>query len=577
MSDEKKTSEGDSAPVGKYFDSLIEDFSLESSADSKERPKALRDFSKFFNDAAAFGSGFQSTIDKLPDKISDSGSSETLSFSADENTLPENGAPAVINEPVTDEDGMIVIYDEEAGIDATDKNGAESKDPFSPDSNISENAPDNGSENVPQKKPGFWQKLLPWKGDGIAEIIRKIVFIASTCVFIGAGVMLASTLVQSEEMLEDVSRIAESVTTTVATSIGTDGSVVTIPPTSEERQSHALSVVKDFISISDSVKGFLEIPSCGIHMPVVQGTDNEYYLTHTYDDRKNKAGSIFMDYRCTMTADYTSPNIVLYGHNQEDGTMFGRLKSFKNNVDFYQRYPSFSFNTEFGVYDYVIFGYFVTNVYEKHDSNGEVFHYHDYIETLADENTFKWYMSQVEERNQIISPVDVSYGDELMVLSTCSNEYSDSRFVVLARRFREGEDLSSFDFASAALNPNAKQIDWDVILSQNSYSEPETTTAAPETTTETTTTTAETTTEAATTTAETTESQTRRTRPRENIASRRKSATETTASETEPSVPAAVNTEAPFSDQTLPVTGADTYGAESEPVPPADNGSAEAA
>lgn len=551
MSDEKKTSEGsDSAPVGKYFDSLIEDFSLERSEDDKLRQKGLRDFSKFFDDAKEFGSGFQSTIDKLPEEISDSSSAETVSFSPDENTVEEERSPAaVIKEPVTDEDGMIVIYDEEAGIDATDNNREEQD--FSPDSNISE---ETGDEYVEKKKKNFLQKIFPWKGDDIVEIVRKLVFIISTCVFIGAGIMLASTLVQSEETQVEASRIAEMVTTTVATSIDTNGSVITILPTSEEVESRAESIVKDFISISDNVKGFLEIPACGIHMPVVQGTDNEYYLTHTYDDRKNKAGSIFMDYRCTMTADYTSPNIVLYGHNQEDGTMFGRLKNFKNNVDFYQRNPSFSFNTEYGVNQYVIFGYFVTNVYEKHDSNGEVFHYHDYIETMSDENTFLWYMAKVEERNQIISPVDVSFGDNLMVLSTCSNEYSDSRFVVLARQLRAGENLYSFDFSAATLNPNAKQIDWDVILSQNSYSEPETTTLPPETTTETTTTTPETTTTVTTTvtTEETSPTRTRRS-TREEIASRRKAATETTTVETTAAIPAVTSTSVSFFDQTLPV------------------------
>ena len=88
-------------------------------------------------------------------------------------------------------------------------------------------------------------------------------------------------------------------------------------------------------------------------------------------------------------------------------------------------------------------------------------------------------MGEIGKRNQIISPVDVAFGDKLMLLSTCSTEYSDSRFVVLARKLREGETADSFDFSTARLNPNAKQIDWDAILSRNSTSE--------ETTTETTT------------------------------------------------------------------------------------------
>lgn len=547
MSDEKKASENEDAVSG-FFDSLIEDFipdDIQSESkpdvniDTENPPKDIRDFSKFFEDAAAFGSGFESTIDKPPVELSD-GSEENVNFSgnnvqeAQEETKPKE----IITEPVTDEDGMIVIFDEEAGIDATsaklsegNDNSTDSpaevpEDNFEPDRNISdenetfggnthnaapeekeklqnhESTPDT-KDNKPEKRP-FIQGIIPWKGDGAAEIIRKLVFIASTGVFIAAGIMLISTLVQSEEAQEEAESIAEMVTTTVATTINEVGEVETIPPTTEERIEHNESVMDSFIELSDNVKGFIELDGCGIRLPVVQGTDNTYYLTHTYNDRKNKAGSIFMDYRCTVSEDYTSPNIVLYGHNQEDGTMFGNLKYYKNNVDFYKKNPVVVFNTEYGIGDYIIFGYFVTNVYEKQDSAGEVFHYHDYIETLNNESTFNWYMSQVNERNQIIPPIDVAYGDKLLVLSTCSNEYSDSRFVVMARKVREGEEISKIDFSSARLNPNAKQIDWDAILSRTE-SETTSETTVPETTTETvetTTTTTETTTEP--TTAETT-------------------------------------------------------------------------
>lgn len=561
MSDENKTSGGEKKDVDGFFDSLIEDFTAEQSGDPSESstptkendpPRTMRDFSKFFNDAAASGSGFESTIDNTADTesepagveapeaeeisdMADVSEAKTVSFSpVTDKPEPESNADgkAKITEPVTDENGMIVIFDEEAGIDATastavsdeaspekDSNITENKvesdeinisadggdqldrivqsdekdndndensiiieDNFSPDSNISdEDSPqeEKPEESAPSEKKHFIQGIIPWKGDSAGEVIRKIVFIASTGVFVAAAIMLISTLIQSREMVETAKEIEEKVTTTVATSILDDGEVVTILPSQEERESHAESVMNDFVNISDNVKGFLEIPACDIYAPVVQGDDNIYYLTHTYDDRKNKAGSIFIDYRCTVSEDYTSPNVVLYGHNQEDGTMFGNLKLYKNNVEFYRENPIFSFNTDYEVGDYVIYGYFVTNVYEKQDSNGEVFHYHDYIETLNDEATFNWYMGEIGKRNQIISPVDVAFGDKLMLLSTCSTEYSDSRFVVLARKLREGETADSFDFSTARLNPNAKQIDWDAILSRNSTSE--------ETTTETTT------------------------------------------------------------------------------------------
>ena len=58
--------------------------------------------------------------------------------------------------------------------------------------------------------------------------------------------------------------------------------------------------------------------------------------------------------------------------------------------------------------------------------------------------------------------MDVEYGDEFLTLSTCSNEFSNSRFAVFARKVRDGED-ETVDVSQAYLNPNAKEPDWNVI------------------------------------------------------------------------------------------------------------------
>lgn len=317
----------------------------------------------------------------------------------------------------------------------------------------------------------FAKGIFPVKGDSVFEVIRKIIFLAAIIVFIGAGVMLASTLIQSKKAVEMQSSMRDIIETTVATTIDENGNVQTVPPTKEEEQQHNAEVVESFKDVKDYV-GYLEVAGCEIFDPVVQGEDNEYYLKNNIYGEQNKAGALFMDYRCIVTPEYTSPNLVIYGHNQEDGTMFGRLKYYKinysdpdYNADFYKYNPVIKFNPEFETGEYLIYGFFVTNALESQDSNGEVFHYHDYIETMNDENTFNWYQGEVQKRNQIISPVDVVYGDQLLVLSTCSNEFTNSRFVVFARKLREGESVSDYDFSETRINPNAQGVDWDAIMS----------------------------------------------------------------------------------------------------------------
>lgn len=311
----------------------------------------------------------------------------------------------------------------------------------------------------------FLKGIIPWKGDSFGEIIRKIIFIAASAVFIGAGCMLVSTLIQSRQAVEQKEKDKEIIVTTAATTIDESGNVVTVAPTEEQEAEHRFNVAEYYNGINEDYIGYLELSGCDIAEPIVKGEDNEYYLTHAIHGGTNKAGTVFMDYRCTFTDDYISPNIVFYGHNQEDGTMFGNLKRYKQDVEFYGENPIVRFSTAERTYEYVIYGFFVTNALEKQDSNGEVFHYQDYIETLSDENTFNWYLDMVNERNQIVPPVDVEFGDRLLCLSTCSNEFSNSRFVIFARMLRDDESAEDYDFSRTYLNPYARGVDWEAIMS----------------------------------------------------------------------------------------------------------------
>lgn len=334
----------------------------------------------------------------------------------------------------------------------------------------------------------FIKGVIPWKGDSIWEIIRKIVFLAAVIVFVGAGIMLVSTLAQSKQAVQDKENIQSAVEsimqTTAATTVDSDGNIVTLPPkplTKEEIAEQNFNLAEYFRGIAPDYVGFLEVEGCDIREPVVQTDDNKYYLTHTYYGSTNKAGALFMDYRCRFEKDNISPNIVIYGHNQEDGTMFGNLKEYKQNAKFYAENPVIKLSSDSETYEYLIYAFFVTNALEEDDSNGVVFHYHDYFETLETESTFDWYMEMIKERNQIVSPVDVRLGDKLLCLSTCSNEFSDSRFVVFARQLREGESVEDYDFSRTYLNPYAKGVDWDAIMSDETSDSTEETS---ETTTE---------------------------------------------------------------------------------------------
>lgn len=105
--------------------------------------------------------------------------------------------------------------------------------PFEPEP-ITLTAEEAAEDNAKKAKKNILKELLPWKGDTVFEMIRKIVFIIAVIIFIGAGVMLASTLIQSDRAVKDLEQIKEVVTTTAKTTIDSEGNVITVAPTEEE-------------------------------------------------------------------------------------------------------------------------------------------------------------------------------------------------------------------------------------------------------------------------------------------------------------------------------------------------------
>ena len=407
-------------------------------------------------------------IDETDDTVNDISDDEIIDDEPESDEANPENTDTPTEEETSTEDKTEKADNSESETARTDDIPAFNPEP------VTLTAEEAAEDTAKKAKKNILKEILPWKGDTVFEMIRKIVFIIAVMIFIGAGVMLASTLIQSNRAVKDLEQIKEVVTTTAKTTIDSEGNVITVAPTEEEEQQHNIDIMSYYKGISDKVVGFIELEGCDIYQPVVQDpedTTNTYYLTHTYYDEQNKGGAIFMDYRCTVSEDYVSPNLVLYGHNQEDGTMFGNLKNYKQDLEFYAANPTVTLRTEYESGTYLIYAYFVTNALEKQDSNGEVFHYHDYIEALNDEATFDWYMGEVQSRNQIISPVKAEFGDKLLVLSTCSNEFSNSRFVVFARKLRSGESVSDYDFTSASFNPYARGVDWTAIMSGETTTE----------------------------------------------------------------------------------------------------------
>jgi SrtB family sortase len=188
-----------------------------------------------------------------------------------------------------------------------------------------------------------------------------------------------------------------------------------------------------FYDRNSNVKGWLTIPGTAIDYPVAEAADNNYYLTKGFDKQDNDHGALFLDFRDSVSPQ--SKNLIIYGHNMQDGQMFHDLRDFQL-IDTYKTSSVITFDTIYGEYKWKVFAAFMANTEE---SQGYIFPY--LITDWSTDSAFTSFITEVKARSMFNIPVDVQSGDSILTLSTCAYEFEGERLVVMARLVRSGEDL----------------------------------------------------------------------------------------------------------------------------------------
>ncbi|MCL6457591.1 MAG: class B sortase [Gorillibacterium sp.] len=175
----------------------------------------------------------------------------------------------------------------------------------------------------------------------------------------------------------------------------------------------------DLLKQNEDIVGWLHIADTEIDYPVLQAKDNEYYLHHDVNKNTNRAGSIFVDYRNTLSA--ATRNTILYGHHMKNGTMLADLLQYASRWNFENK-KIIHFDTLAGDQQWIIFSAYTTD---------PTF---DYIRTdfLSDED-YQQFLNDIKAKSRYPSAVEVKYTDSILTLSTCAYAYPDARFVVHAK------------------------------------------------------------------------------------------------------------------------------------------------
>ncbi len=199
---------------------------------------------------------------------------------------------------------------------------------------------------------------------------------------------------------------------------------------SEEEEDIELTVLEEYEALYNKNKrliGWLEIDGTNIDYPVMQTTNNEYYLDHNYNQEYDKNGSLFLDAECDVVRRNT--NLIIYGHHMKSGKMFGDLNKYSSE-SYCKEHSIIRFDTIYEKGTYEVMYVFRSRIYNEDEI---VFKYYQFFDASS-EREFNSNMNEMAAIALYDTGVTASYGDELLTLSTCDYSEADGRFVVVAKR-----------------------------------------------------------------------------------------------------------------------------------------------
>lgn len=266
--------------------------------------------------------------------------------------------------------------------------------------------------------------VIPWKGDTVSEIVRKVILLACVAVLIVSCCYIGGSINDRLVYEHEITYVRDLYD-------NTDQSV---------DESGFMNKFKRLYESNPEVVGWLTVPGTKTDNPVYQTDNNDYYLKHNGSKENSVYGALFADYRCSVNPSERSQNVTVYGHHMRDGSMLAEITKYKS-ISFYKENPIITFDTIYGNGKYKVFAAFITND-EADGDNGYRFNFE--ASSFASQSDFLTWVEQVRRRSVINTTVDVAEDDKILTLSTCTYDIKgvELRFVVMARLLRDGESES---------------------------------------------------------------------------------------------------------------------------------------
>ena len=178
---------------------------------------------------------------------------------------------------------------------------------------------------------------------------------------------------------------------------------------------------KNLKNINPDYRFWIKVEGTNIDFPVVQGKDNDFYLHHNFNKEKSFSGSIFVDSENNLNEE---SNIVIYGHNMKNDTMFAQIKHFKNK-NFFNENKYITLYREGKKLTFEIF-----SVYQENAKDLE-----SQIKTkFSNKEEYEKYLKEQESKSLFKREgIDLNSNDKILTLITCGYDFVNARIVVVAK------------------------------------------------------------------------------------------------------------------------------------------------
>lgn len=180
---------------------------------------------------------------------------------------------------------------------------------------------------------------------------------------------------------------------------------------------------------NSDLAGWILIDETSVDYPVMYTPQEpERYLRRNFKGEYSISGTPFADARCNL--DPQSDNLIIYGHNMKNGSMFADLILFRDKA-FCDAHSQIKYYTGDSVQIFDIFAVIETQAYSEN-----AFDCYSMV-NAKDETEFNRFTTLLKKYSLYEMGVTPEYGDQLISLSTCAYHTKNGRFVIVGTSHQE--------------------------------------------------------------------------------------------------------------------------------------------